>query len=70
MKAETWLLLGVAVYFLYERGFFGSSVPQPVFQVCKYPDGTGILVPVGNQCPTDPLHGGRAIPCGAPFPPC
>lgn len=62
MKAENMLLLAVGAYFLYTRM---GTTPQPSFQMCRYPDGTTIAVPVGNPCPIDPLHGGQSVPCGS-----
>jgi len=61
MKTSTLLLLGIAAYYLYTQGGFGT--PNVSFVQCRYPDGTRIQVPVGNACPYDATHGGQATPC-------
>lgn len=62
MKVENLLLLGIGAYLLYT---WKGSTPSTALQMCKYPDGTTIAVPVGSACPHDPLHGGQSVPCAS-----
>ena len=66
MKTDTLMLLALAAgaYYLYTRSSSYGPV-QPGFQVCRYPDGTTIQVPIGNSCPNDPVHGGQSMPGGS-----
>lgn len=59
MKVENLLLLGIGAYLLYTW----KQTPSTALQMCKYPDGTTIAVPMGSACPNDPLHGGQSLPC-------
>lgn len=61
MKDDTLMYLGlaaVAYYFYTQQTAVGSN-----FVTCRYPDGSTIQVPAGNQCPYDPTHGGQSMMC-------
>jgi hypothetical protein len=64
MKTTNMLLLAAGAYLLYT--WSAPQQPGTSLQMCRYPDGTTIAVPMGSACPRDPLHGGQSIPCGYP----
>ena len=59
----TVLLLAGAAYFAYH--YFSTAAPggSAPLQLCKFPDGSTVAMPSGNQCPYDPSHGGQSSAC-------
>lgn len=64
------LLLGIAGYFIYQNWPAISAALTPATAtaggtsiMCKYPDGSTVTMPAGNQCPYDASHGGQSTPC-------
>ena len=71
MNKTTILLLAGIAYYLYTKS---PSAGVPLTQLCKFPDGSVLNVPIGSACPYDASKGGQSNLCMAanqlgPFPP-
>lgn len=63
-------MLAVGGYLVYQNWpAISSALNLPAMgtaaagTMCKFPDGSTIAMPAGNQCPYDANHGGQSTPC-------
>lgn len=68
-SSDLWNLLliagvGYLAYQWYQSGGAAALMPGAGASImCKFPDGTTIAMPAGNNCPYDASHGGQSTPC-------